>query len=1032
MSDVDSSDGPSEEVVPSAASCPLCYEQLETTGQKAVRCLSCCGEALCEQCARELFENEDCCPKCFKPVRGDDQEDVSDIDSWVSSLEQPVQLVATLSEEVASESSSYSERDSSMDSPDKASRGRLSQWLHTQESLCEQSRNAPFKDQEEEVVNSKELDGARARLSERAASISGRGSAVCRIESVNLASKEGNETKLSPSRVRRVFEEQQEQLPLADALALLTAARELLASEPNVLELDAPLLCVGDLHGQFEDLMSVLHGPGRNYGLLEARKRVRAPRYLFGDDNILMYERVATRRGKRGSVLFLGDYVDRGSRGCEVFLYLLSLKVRYPNDIHLIRGNHESRSLTGHFGFRSECRRKYGMTAYHAICRVFESLPLAALVKGASYGNVLCCHGGLGPSFETVEDIQTIDRFVEPPDDGPLCDVLWADPKRPTEDDEPPHDTARARSCSNVEDDATLFEPNPTRGCSYVFSAAATKRFLERNDLAAIVRAHEVQEDGFARDFERQFKNRVGGRRRKPQIAPVTTVFSAPNYCGKYGNDAAVLVLGIDKAEPVVFDAVPRRQSDEQQFASHGDDDDNNPSAESDAVRKAYEICPYMPSSFRAIVDCAKDMLDDDAALAKKVVVAEKFKSISTAKRAAQIVVAEPPKVCKANGVPPVNLVRNEVEIENTVPRRRSEMVTISRSTVASLRAKFERSSTLASEVSSAPVSAKFSTRKMSTTVDRRKLPLTAAAAPPIEVPVTATTAKPRWSLSAIFKHESAVPTPPCTSFAKQQQQTAVAAKATPSTPVLNEKAKKALNAKSRRFSAALNGDKFNEMAPSAVVRRVRRTSCPQLAAFLANTNFVDAGTRGKNIILDAQSNKITHHRELCEVRNELRASRAASTKVDRTKYENAARLFNRAHSMSCTEPRSTRLKRRHSEWKRRTADSSDDDQNKPCSATPSETNVEGFSDQEVYALRLIFSLFDIDGSGSISREELASYAEEVDECISPKDISLCFDALDANGDNRISLDDWVKFAAKLKAAWQLLHDTAQVNGADA
>ena len=110
----------------------------------------------------------------------------------------------------------------------------------------------------------------------------------------------------------------------------------------------------------------------------------------------------------------------------ETFLLLLALKVRYPDRITLIRGNHESRQITQVYGFYDECLRKYGSVNVWRYCTdIFDYLSLSALIDN----RILCVHGGLSPTITTVDQIRTIDRKQEVPHDGAMCDLLWSDPE---------------------------------------------------------------------------------------------------------------------------------------------------------------------------------------------------------------------------------------------------------------------------------------------------------------------------------------------------------------------------------------------------------------------------------------------------------------------------------------------------------------------------------------------------------------------------------------------------------------------------
>lgn len=111
-------------------------------------------------------------------------------------------------------------------------------------------------------------------------------------------------------------------------LEIMRRVRTVLSQEPNLVRVDGKVVIVGDIHGQFYDLVAML-------------------RKLKG------------RSSTSSKLLFLGDYVDRGNYGPEVALYLFCLKLKSPEDIFLLRGNHESRDMAESFNFREQVLMLY-------------------------------------------------------------------------------------------------------------------------------------------------------------------------------------------------------------------------------------------------------------------------------------------------------------------------------------------------------------------------------------------------------------------------------------------------------------------------------------------------------------------------------------------------------------------------------------------------------------------------------------------------------------------------------------------------
>ena len=159
--------------------------------------------------------------------------------------------------------------------------------------------------------------------------------------------------------------------------ALCEKAKEILVEEANVQPIHCPVTICGDIHGQFRDLIELFKIGGQ-----------------VPDTNYI----------------FMGDFVDRGFHSVETITLLVLLKVRYPDRVFLIRGNHETRQVNISCGFFDECIRKYGDSAvWKCFNDLFDYFSISALVEE----EVFVVHGGLSPSIQSIDQIRAIDRVVD-------------------------------------------------------------------------------------------------------------------------------------------------------------------------------------------------------------------------------------------------------------------------------------------------------------------------------------------------------------------------------------------------------------------------------------------------------------------------------------------------------------------------------------------------------------------------------------------------------------------------------------------
>jgi protein phosphatase len=256
---------------------------------------------------------------------------------------------------------------------------------------------------------------------------------------------------------------------------VISQAVSVFAHENAVLTISGSVVVVGDIHGNLSTLVRLF----TELGYPDARRFV-----------------------------FLGDYIDRGAHSCEVLIFLYALKVLFPTQLFLLRGNHELRGMTESYGFQRECLARFIPRVYSSIVDSFSFLPIGAIINDRFF----CVHGGLTPNLSVL----SIQKESE--------EVLWSDPRA----------------------DVTGFLPSD-RGRGFYFGRDAVAAFLQREGFELVIRSHEHFRDGFDWPFGEE-----GG---------CLTIFSSVDYCGQI-NDGSVCILG-GTGQPEIY-RLPYRPLDQR------------------------------------------------------------------------------------------------------------------------------------------------------------------------------------------------------------------------------------------------------------------------------------------------------------------------------------------------------------------------------------------------------------------------------------------------------------------------------------
>ncbi|MEM2203869.1 MAG: metallophosphoesterase family protein [Sulfolobales archaeon] len=235
----------------------------------------------------------------------------------------------------------------------------------------------------------------------------------------------------------------------------------------------------------FRDLLKEeLVTRSRPRGLVEIEPRRHREAVVIGDIHgdldtliqLLSYVNIEKILESNGLLIFLGDYVDRGSKQLETMLFIALLKKRYRGNVITLRGNHEPPDFLPVYphDYPEILRAIYGGEGdeiYRVSRGIFDLLPYAAIYRDT----VVFLHGGIPvlsttscwSDFRCILDADHNERTLE--------EILWNDP---------------------TEDPDIDYVPSP-RGAGFLWGSVITNEFIKKTGVKIIVRGHEAVWEGY-------------------------------------------------------------------------------------------------------------------------------------------------------------------------------------------------------------------------------------------------------------------------------------------------------------------------------------------------------------------------------------------------------------------------------------------------------------------------------------------------------------------------------------------------------